>query len=131
MTVRDLLHNTFVSPSLAPAARNASETGEAVDLRGFDAAVIAVAFGAYTDGTHTPSLEHSMDGDSYAAVAASDSDGSFTPVSSEAGANAVQSVGYVGARRYVRVVMTVEGATTGAVASANVIAGYPHHQPAQ
>ncbi len=129
MAIRDLLRNTAVSPSLAPATRTSSATGSAVDLRGFDAAVISVSFGAYTDGTHTPSLQHSVDGSTYTNVAASDLDGAFAAVSGSGGANSVQTVGYIGAQRYVRVVMTVSGATSGAVSSANIVAGYPRSAP--
>lgn len=132
MTLRDLKSNVKVAPSLAPAVRtNGTANGTAVDLRGYDSAVIAVSFGAYTDGSHTPSVEHSVDNVTYAAAAASDLDGAFTAVSSAAGQNAVQSVGYIGARRYVRVVMTVSGATSGALSAANVIAGNPRQAPAQ
>lgn len=132
MTTRDLLRTTLVTPSLSPAARtNGTATGTGVDLRGFDAAVIAVAFGAWTDGTHTPSLNHSMDGVSYSACAASDLDGSFTAVSGSGGSNTVQQVGYIGSQRFVAVIMTTSGATTGALSSANVIAGSPRNAPTQ
>jgi len=130
MAIRDLYRNSLVLPSLAPAARvTGSFTGSAVDLRGYDAAVVAVSFGAYTDGTHTPSVQHSMDGATFTDAAISDLDGSFTAVSSSAGANAVQSVGYIGTQRYVRVVMTVAGATTGAVSAATIVAGRPRSAP--
>jgi hypothetical protein len=130
MANRDLLRRIATSQSLAPAARvTGTFTGTGVDLRGFDAAVIVVAFGAYTDGTHTPSLQHSMDNATFTACAASDMDGSFSAVSSSAGANTTQSLGYIGTQRYVRVVMTTTGATTGAVSVASVIAGYPRNIP--
>ncbi|NTU77323.1 MAG: hypothetical protein HGA90_05870 [Alphaproteobacteria bacterium] len=132
MALRDLLRNTLVTPSLAPAVRtNGTATGAAVDLRGFDAAVIAVAFGACTDGTHTPSVQHSVDGTTYTNAAASDLDGAFVAVTSGSGANAVQTVGYIGSQRYVRVVITTTGATTGALSAANVLSGYPRHAPTQ
>ncbi len=132
MTIRDLLRLSYVTQSLSPAARvNGTATGTAVDLRGYDAAVITVSFGAYTDGTHTPSVVHSVDGVTYTAVAAADIDGAFTAVSSSAGANTLQQVGYIGSQRYVAVVMTTTGATTGALSSTNVIAGYPRNAPTQ
>jgi len=88
MTIRDLYHNVNVASSLVPAVRTASATGSAVDLRGYDSAIVTVTFGAYGDGTHTPKLQHSV-------------------------ANASQTIGYIGQRRYVRVVMTVASASTG------------------
>ncbi len=130
MTLRDMLHNTLVKTSLAPAVRtDGTATGTAVDLRGFDAAVISVTFGSYTDGTHTLSLEHSVDGVTYTVAPASELDESFVAVSGSSGANTVQSVGYLGAQRYVRVIMTVTGATSGAASGASVIVGEPHNAP--
>ncbi len=132
MTTRDLLRNSYVSTSLAPAARvNGTATGTAVDLRGYDGAMVAVAFGSYTDGTHTPSLQHSADGVSYSAVTAADLDGTFTAVNSGAGANSAQQVGYIGSLRYLQVAMTVTGATTGALSAASVVLGYPRNAPTQ
>lgn len=130
MALRDMFHNTCVKSSLVPSVRvNGVATGTAVDLRGFDAAVITVAFGVYTDGSHTPSLQHSVDGVTYTAVSGSDLNGGFVVVSGAGGANSVQSVGYIGAQRYVRVLMTVTGATSGAASGASVIAGEPHNAP--
>ncbi|MDD2324578.1 MAG: hypothetical protein PHW63_01000 [Alphaproteobacteria bacterium] len=126
MALRDLVSTMAAKLSLSPAARvTGTSTGTAVDLRGYDAAVVVVTFGAYTDGTHTPSLQHSTDGSTYTTVTATDLQGSFAVVSSVGGANSVQSVGYIGSARYVRVVMTVASATTGALSSASVIAGMP------
>lgn len=132
MALRDLLRRILVAQSLSPAVRtNGTATGSAVDLRGYDAAVICVAFGAYTDGTHTPSLQHSTDGTTYTNAAASDLDGAFTAVSGAGGANSLQQIGYIGSQRFVRVVMTTAGATTGALSQASVIAGYPRNMPSQ
>ncbi|MDD3182363.1 MAG: hypothetical protein PHD48_06130 [Alphaproteobacteria bacterium] len=130
MTVRNLYRNTKPMPSLAPVARvTGTLNGTGVDLRGYDSASIIVSFGAYTDGTHMPSVEHSTDNATFTAVSESDLDGSFAVVSSAAGANTVQSVGYLGAHRYVRVVMTVAGATTGALSAAQVLMGHPRMAP--
>jgi hypothetical protein len=132
MAIRDLLRLVLASQSLPPAVRvNGTATGTAVDLRGFDAAVVTVSFGAYTDGTHTPSLVQSVDGATYTACASSDLDGTFTAVSGSGGANTLQQVGYIGSQRYVAVMMTVTGATTGALSSASIIAGYPRNAPTQ
>lgn len=130
MAIRDLMRRVLVSQSLSPAARvNGTATGTAVDLRGFDAAMFVVSFGNYTDGTHTPSVQHSVDGTTYTSAAAGDLDGAFSAATNASAANAAQSVGYIGAQRFVRVVMTTTGATTGALSAANVIAGSPRNTP--
>ena len=135
MAIRDLLRNTLVTPSLFPAARtNGTFTGSAVDLRGYDGAMIAVSFGAYTDGTHTPSVVQSVDGVTFTpCVYGTDLDATnnLSAVSSSAGTNTVQQIGYIGTQRFVAVVMTTTGATTGALSSGNVVAGWPRNAPVQ
>jgi hypothetical protein len=132
MTTRDLLRNILVTQSLAPAAlTNGTWTGTAVDLRGYDAAVLTVSFGAWTDGTHTPSAIESVDGTTYVACAASDLDGTFSSVNGTAGSDTLQQVGYIGTQRFVAVVVTTTGATDGAQVAGGVVAGYPHNAPTQ
>ena len=133
MAIRDLLRTQLVSQSLAPAVRvNGTATGTTVDLRGYDAAVITVSFGAYTDGTHTPTVLQSVDGVTFTACTyGTDLDGpsNLTAVNSVAGANTIQQIGYIGSQRYIAVVITTTGATTGAISAANIIAGYPRNAP--
>lgn len=135
MAIRDLLRILNVTPSLFPALRtNGTATGSTVDLRGYDGAAITVAFGAYTDGTHTPSVLQSVDGVTFVpCVYGTDLDAAsnLAAVSSSAGANTVQQIGYIGSQRYLQVVMTTTGATTGAYSSANIVAGYPRSAPTQ
>lgn len=123
MTVRDLKNNIDAVASLDPAVRaTGTANGSSADLAGYGAAVALVNFGAYTNGTHTPSLEHSDDNSAFAAVAAAELDGSFTPISASA-AGTTQRVGYRGSKRYLRVVMTVAGGATGAASSAVILRG--------
>lgn len=126
---RDMKSNVDAAISLSPAARNASANGTGVDLRGYDAAECILQFGTWTDGTHTPKLQESDDNSSFSDVTAGDLQGSFTPVSSAGGSNTVQRVGYIGVKRYVRAVMTVAGATTGAVSAAVIARAAPSFLP--
>src|SRR5262249_9439355 len=114
--MRDLKSNVDVAQSLAPAARNASANGTGVDLAGYEAAMVEFSFGAVTDGTHTPKLQDSDDNSTFADVAASGLQGAFVAGT----ANSVQRVGYVGGKRFVRAVITIAGATTGALSAANI-----------
>jgi hypothetical protein len=135
MAIRDLLRTQFVTQSLPPAIRvNGTATGSTVDLRGYDAAVITVLFGAYTDGTHTPSVLQSADGVTFIpCVYGTDLDATtnLSAVSSSAGANTTQQIGYIGSLRYLQIVMTTTGATSGACSAASVIAGFPRNAPTQ
>ncbi|MGY3482230.1 hypothetical protein ACVW1C_000113 [Bradyrhizobium sp. USDA 4011] len=119
---RDLRSNVDVAQTLAPAARvNGTANGVTVDLQGYESAMFAFEAGAWTDGSHTPSIQHSDDGTTFVAAAAPDIQGAFAPVTSGAGQNAVQRVGYVGSKRYVRGSVLTSGATTGLVQSMAVV----------
>jgi hypothetical protein len=128
--MRDLRSNIDVAASLQPAARtNGTATGSTVDRRGYDSALISFAFGAWTDGTHTPSVQHSTDGTSWDAAGTADLQGTLAAVSGTAGQNAVQRVGYVGNRRFVRAMMVTATSTTGALSAAHVVRGNAHVAP--
>ena len=118
--MRDLKNNIDVVHSLAPQARTATANGAGVDLQGFDSAVAVFYFGAWTDGTHTPKIQESDDNSVFTDVAAAEQIGSLAAISSAAGNNSVQRAGYLGRKRYIRTVLTLSGATTGAVSAAAV-----------
>jgi hypothetical protein len=118
---RDFDKEINSAQSLAPATRNATANGTGVDLAGFEKAAVVLSAGTITDGTHTPKIQDSDDNSTLADVAASLQSGTFTALTSGAGGNANQEVGYLGAKRYLRVVVTVTGATTGGAYAANVI----------
>lgn len=129
--MRDFARNISPALSLPPAARNATANGTAVDLLGFGTAAVLVTFGAWTDGTHTPKLQESDNGTSgWTDVASIDMAGSFSAVSSAAGQNAVQRASYIGNKRFIRPVLTLSGATTGALSSVQVVRGNPTALPA-
>lgn len=111
--------------SLAPAARTATANGTGVDLANFDSATAVLVVGTITDGTHTPALQESDDNSTFTAVAAADLIGSLSVLAS----NTNQRVGYRGVKRYVRVAVTVAGATTGGVYAAVVTRGDGRKQP--
>lgn len=129
MAVKDLENRVDVAASLFPAARTATVNGTAVDLRGYGSAMVVVTFGAWTDGTHTPTLQHSADNTTWVTCDSNSLNGSFTAVSSSAGNNTVQKIGYMGGNRYVRAVMTISGATTGALSAADIVRGHASQQP--
>lgn len=130
MTIRDLKNTLDVVHSLEPAVRaTGTANGAVADLLGFNSAAVVVYFGAYTNGTHTPTLEHSDDGTTFVATVSTDLDGSFVAVSSAGGANTLQRVGYRGSKRYLRAVMTVASGATGAASAAAIIRGDAGSEP--
>lgn len=133
MSMRDLKSNISPAVSVPPAAnRTATVAGAGVDLKGFDSAAAVVHFGAITDGGWTPSLTESDTGafgGEETAVAAADLVGAFTEAVA-ANDDTVQTVGYIGTKRHIQVVVTESTAsTTGAIFSANVVRGHPHLAP--
>ncbi|MBT9154963.1 MAG: hypothetical protein DDT39_01653 [Firmicutes bacterium] len=111
--------------TLTPAARTATAIGTTVDLATFRAATIYIVAGVRTDGTHTPAIQESTDGTTWTAVPAARLIGAPIDIVT----NAVQEIGYIGALRFVRVTVTVAGATTGAVYGAIVVRGRPQSAP--
>src|SRR5437879_13399200 len=125
MPLHSLKDHISEAISLSPAARTASANGTGVDLAGFESACCVAAYGVWTDGTHTVKLQDSDDNSSFADVAAGFLDGAFTAVSASGGSNTTQRVSYTGGKRYVRAVLTVSGATTGALSAAVIVRGDP------
>jgi hypothetical protein len=130
MTTRDIKNSVDAAHSLEPALRpTATYNGAGVDLQGYNEAMALVYFGAYTNGTHTPSLQESDDNSTYTNVANTDMDGTFAAVSGAGGANTVQRIGYRGSKRYLRVVMTVASGATGAASAAIIVRGAAASEP--
>lgn len=130
--MRDLKDNLDVVQTIAPLSAvraTGTATGAAVDLQGYDAAVAVFNAGAWTDGTHTPSLFDSPDGTTYTVVPASNLQGAFTPVTSAAGQSATQRVGYVGPNRYVKGMLVGAGITTGLPSDMSIIRGSARLKP--
>lgn len=125
---RSTYNNVRVAQGLAPGAlrTNAAVNGATVDRFVNDvyyrSATFVVQSGAITDGTHTVTFEESDDGTTWTAVAAADLQGS-PPAITGTDDNKIYEVGYVGAKRYIRLVLTTASATTGGFVDAVVLLG--------
>nr|WP_062336179.1 hypothetical protein [Herbidospora sakaeratensis] len=130
---RDAYNNLLVKQTLIPAVRNASANGTAVDRNedgcGFQSALVVVNAGTVTDGTHTIEVQDSDDGTNFTAVADAYLQGA-EPAIVAADDNKVFEIGYLGLRRYLRVVLTVSGSpATGAALGAFVVLAEPSVAP--
>jgi len=124
---------------VAPAAKTSTVTSTAFDRElgvsgdkgaPYEALEVLVEFGAWTDGSWTPKLQESTDNNSdYTDVAAANQLGTFTAVTSTAGQNKIQRVAYVGSQRYVQVVVTPSGATTGVILAVTALPAFPRNLP--
>jgi len=127
--MKDTVSGFSFAQSLAPAARTATANGTAVDLSGFNSATFIVDAGAWTDGTHTFKAQESDNNSDWSDVAAGDLNGTFTAITSATQAGKFHKVGYKGTKRYVRVVVTAAGTTTGAVYGAGVMRSHAFSSP--
>ncbi|MGC4912725.1 hypothetical protein [Streptomyces albogriseolus] len=115
--------NVSVQRTLPPAARTATANGSTVDraaggLR-FQDALILIDTGVVTDGTHTFAVQESADGTNWSAAADADLQGTEPAVTSS-NDETLYKIGYTGGARYLRVSVTVSGATTGGLYSATI-----------
>lgn len=126
----DLVSHIDPAVTLAPAAKTASANGTGVDLANYDAAVVEIHVGAWTDGSHTFEVQESdSSGSGYTAVADAYLDGTEPAVTSAPTASQIYKIGYKGIKRYLRVITTVTGTTTGAVYGVTVLRGKPRVKP--
>ena len=125
---KDSFSNTGLALALSPAVQAASVNGLAVDLKDFASALVVVSTGALVGaGDFGAKLQHSdtsTSGD-FVDVPAADvkSNAPATLV-----ADGTSKLGYIGKKRFIRVVLTKAGGTSIA-AGAVVIKGTPALAP--
>lgn len=126
--MKDLFSKLGVVQALLPQVLSATATGAALDLQGFNSAAFVINTGAIVGaGDFTTTIEESdteTSGD-FTPVAAADLLGSLPATLA---ANSVYKIGYVGAKRYVRHVTTLNGGTSIA-AGIVLVKGHPADAP--
>lgn len=125
--MRDLSSRLGVVTALSPAVQATTVNGVAVDLMGFNGAMFVLQTGAIVgSGDFTAKLQESdTSGSGYTDVAATDLIGSFPATTL---ADAAVKVGYIGNKRYTRIVLTKNGGTSIA-AGATAIRGHAESRP--
>ena len=125
----DILPYIVSAQSLTPAVRTADTTGTAIDLAGYEAALVQLVAGTVTAGTYTPQIEESDDNSTFTAV---DDKYLVGPGQEIAGQEALaiinatgqtKLIGYVGKRRYIRV--KIVSASGNMLIGANVLLSAP------
>ena len=135
--MRDLANRVIQTSVLAPVVQNATVTSSAIDLEGFNSAMIIVATGV--EGVTlsgsvfwTFILQHSDDDSTYTVVSSSkdvtdgsiDANGIFLTLDDNAETPQVSGIGYIGGKRYLKVVSTKNGTmSTGTPISVNCVKG--------
>lgn len=134
--MRDLYHNIAVVQLLSPTDITTNDTySSIVDLQDFEACDIIVNLGVCTGATVntyvTPILQESdsLNEADFGAVSSSDYIGGLTKVDDLAEDNTVQHVGYIGSKRYLRVLMDVTSTMTNVPVSITAILSGARHNP--
>ena len=125
--MKDIYSGLGIVAAVVPATLTATNTSAAIDLQGFDGAMVIIQTGAIGgSGNFTPKLtECATSGGTYTDVAAADLNGSFTdPLA----ASSVYKIGYRGNKRYIKTVLTLNSGTN-IVAGVVVVKGAPALAP--
>lgn len=128
--MKDLKNNIDPKLALIPVAHAATKADSAIiDLQGANSATLIIDTGAIAGaGDYTVSLRHGDASDLSGDAAATGTDLLGTLPASLA-ADSVYCVGYVGGKRYVRVVITKNSGTS-IVAGAVIVRGHLNNAPA-
>jgi hypothetical protein len=122
----DIKNNISVASTIVPAAYTATTTGTGVDLAGYDAAAVVIVTGAVTSGDFSVEVQESdASASGYTAVANADLDGTEPATIT---ASTVTEIGYLGRKRYIRVVAT-DTAAADAVFGVHVVRANPRKRP--
>lgn len=115
--------------ALAPSVATAAANGSAIDLKGFDSALVVVNTGAIASaGDFSFKLQESdTSGSGFTDVAAADLRGAAPATMAE---NSSYRIGYIGSKRkrYIRLALTKAGGTSIAV-GASAVLGHPSMAP--
>lgn len=120
--MRDLYNNIQELQVVDPDTPVADLDSEAVDMQGYESLVFLVSVGDTKDAGFAVALEDSPDNAVWTAVAAGLVQGPDTALA----VDTASKYGYLGIKRYVRVALTIPGATdVGVVAVKNTVAKAP------
>ena len=139
----DLKSNIKLETSLAPILKTADVNGTGVDLKGFSSAALIVNCGANGDTFSSTvktnlQIEHSDDDSTYTDVTSNtdvtggtvDSSGTFMTIDADGEMGKTYGIGYVGGKRYIRVVIDIVGThSNGSIYGAVVAKGTPLSAP--
>lgn len=130
MANRDFVSCIDTEVSVTPDGNRTTDvTGSSVDLQGADSAAAIVHYGTITDGTFTAKLQESdSSGSGFSDVTSADLVQSFADATSTE-SNSTQQVSYIGNKRYIRVVVTQTGTSTGGKLSAVVAKAHLSREP--
>lgn len=121
---QDLHNNVSVTQSIAAVSVGGGVTGSSIDLQNKESLDIQLNVGSGSgDGDYSVDIQESDDDSNWSSVSADDLEGSFTS-NIDSGSDLLERVGYLGSKRYVRVVINENSTgTTAPIAAVNLVAG--------
>lgn len=131
--IKDIYNSLSPASSIAAQAVATPVNGAGVDLAGFAGADVLIDLGTFagTTPTATVQIQESDDNVTYTAVAATDLIGGALPATIDTTNDAtLYELGYIGAKRYLRVAVTAIGGTGASLPmSAVIVRGGARKQP--
>lgn len=131
MTVEQIHQGVSQSTALSitSISSNTTTNGNIIDTAGFEALEFLFLSGAITDGAYAVKLQHG-DAANLSDAADVDSDEQLGDADyALADDNIAKRLGYIGKKRYVRVVITSTAVTTGGSIGAIALLAKAHHKP--
>ena len=131
MVVFEIHNGSLQSTALSVTSITANGTtnGNVIDTAHYEALEFLLISGTITDGAYAVTLQHgaAADGSDMANVDADEmlGDADFAATDD----NTARRIGYIGKQRYVRVVITASGITTGGSIGAIALRAKAHHKP--
>lgn len=117
--MKDTYHTTKTAQAIVPAVKSAAADGTAVDTQGFGSLLFVVNSGAIAaDGDFGLKVQESADNSTWADADTEVVLGAF-PATLEA--DSTYAVGYVGGKRYARLVLSKAGGTSIALGAIAVL----------
>jgi hypothetical protein len=130
------LHNNVATCIMREAQDyTATVTSDLVNLAGFESCEVLVTVGALTGVSGSNTLTAKLQecdttvGTSFTDVAVADMIGGFTLIDSTAEDSTIQRVGYIGNKKYLRVVLTEAGTISAGIVGVYAILGNPRNSP--
>ena len=133
--MRDLMNEIDIKRAISPVSvsDNTAQTSQAVDLQGFDSCTFVIAIGSVADADATFAVEVQecdTSGGTYTAVADKDLVGTEALAGFQFDDdNECRKIGYVGSKRYVKLVITPSANASAALLSAVAVLGHPNIAP--
>ena len=134
MMRKDLHNNTFPSLGLdfGSITTNTTTVGNIIDTRGYEALEYYIISGSISDGAYAILIEEGNESDLSDATTVADNELLGTLANAgftDADDATVKRIGYIGAKRYVRISIVSTGVTSGGTFSALAVQGTASDNP--